>query len=49
MKIKSEDFAGCGLVVEIANTGSKDTRRLGGLKRIPRHLNIEKIIRDGGC
>ncbi len=48
MKITSEDFAGCGLVVE-TNTGSKDTRKLGALKRISRHLNIEKIIRDGGC
>ena len=49
LKIKSEDFTGCGLVVE-TNTGSKDTRRLGVLKRIStRRLNIEKVIRDGGC
>jgi len=48
VKMKSEDFAGCGLVVE-TNTGSKDTMMLGVLKRICRRLNIETIIQDGGC
>ena len=48
LKIKLEDCAGCGRVVE-TNTGNNDTRRLGVLKRISRHLNIEKVIRDGGC
>ena len=41
-------LAGCCLVVE-TNTGGKDTRRLGVLERISRRLNIEKVIRDGGC